>query len=191
MKSVYSVTQINSYIKNMFRQDYMLQSILVRGEVSNCTYQSSGHIYFTLKDEGGTLKCAMWSSSIRNGGLKFQMKEGDRVIAAGAVDVYEKTGSYQFYAKQIIRDGAGELNEKYEKLKSELEARGMFDEQYKLPIPKYIKRLGVVTAPTGAAPAGDLRSGTRGAGADHAGEAQPTGGGGGGALRPGYRPALG
>ena len=151
MKSVYSVTQINSYIKNMFRQDYMLQSILVRGEVSNCTYHSSGHIYFTLKDEGGTLKCAMWSSSIRNGGLKFQMKEGDRVIAAGAVDVYEKTGSYQFYAKQIIRDGAGELNEKYEKLKSELEARGMFDEQYKLPIPKYIKRLGVVTAPTGAA----------------------------------------
>jgi exodeoxyribonuclease VII large subunit len=149
VKSVYSVSQINSYIKNMFRQDYMLQSVLVRGEVSNCKYHSSGHIYFTLKDGDGTLNCVMFAGSRR--GLTFPMKEGDEVICAGSVDVYEKAGSYQLYAKQIIRDGAGLLNEKFEQLKKRLEEQGMFDERYKQPIPKYIRTLGVVTAPTGAA----------------------------------------
>ncbi|MDY6279826.1 MAG: exodeoxyribonuclease VII large subunit, partial [Roseburia faecis] len=100
MKSVYSVSQINAYIKNMFRQDYLLSQVLVRGEVSNCKYHSSGHIYFTLKDEGGTLSCVMFAGNVRKGGLRFRMSEGDEVIVLGTVDVYEKTGSYQLYAQQ-------------------------------------------------------------------------------------------
>ncbi|MCI2048124.1 MAG: exodeoxyribonuclease VII large subunit [Lachnospiraceae bacterium] len=149
-RSVFSVSQINTYIKNMFRQDYMLPAVFVRGEVSNCKYHSSGHIYFTLKDAGGTLNAVMFLRD-RASGLKFEMHEGDEVVAAGSIDVYEKTGSYQLYAKQIVRDGAGLLNEKYEQLKKKLEEEGMFDERYKQPVPKYIHTLGIVTAPTGAA----------------------------------------
>ncbi len=151
MKSVYSVSQINAYIKNMFRQDYLLSQVLVRGEVSNCKYHSSGHIYFTMKDEGGTLSCVMFAGNVRKGGLRFRMSEGDEVIVLGTVDVYEKTGSYQLYAQQIVRDGAGALNARFDQLKKKLEEEGMFDERYKQPIPKYIRTLGVVTAPTGAA----------------------------------------
>ncbi len=148
-KSVFSVGQINTYIKNMFRQDYLLHTVLVRGEVSNCKYHSSGHIYFTLKDETGSLSCVMFAGNRR--GLTFHMKEGDQVIAAGSVDVYPRDGRYQLYAEQIIADGAGVLNERYEQLKHRLEELGMFDESYKQPIPRYIQTLGVVTAPTGAA----------------------------------------
>lgn len=149
MKNVYSVTQVNSYIKNMFTQDFMLQAIFVRGEVSNCKYHSSGHIYFTLKDQTGTIACVMFAGNRR--GLSFQMQEGQQVVVGGTVDVYERDGKYQLYAKQIVLDGAGLLNEKFEQLKKELEERGMFDPMFKQPIPKYIKKLGVVTAPTGAA----------------------------------------
>lgn len=148
-RSVFSVGQINTYIKNMFQQDYLLHSVLVRGEVSNCKYHSSGHIYFTLKDETGTLSCVMFAGNRR--GLGFPMKEGDQVIAAGSVDVYQRDGRYQLYAEQIIADGAGALNERYEKLKHRLEEQGMFDEMFKQPIPRYVQTLGVVTAPTGAA----------------------------------------
>ncbi len=149
MRNAYSVSQVNTYIKNMFRQDYLLSSLLVRGEVSNCKYHSSGHIYFTLKDSQGTLACVMFAGSRR--GLTFQMREGDAVIVQGTVDVYERDGKYQLYARQIIRDGTGALNERYEQLKKQLEEEGLFDEMYKQPIPKYIRTLGVVTAPTGAA----------------------------------------
>ncbi len=149
MRNAYSVSQVNTYIKNMFRQDYLLSSLLVRGEVSNCKYHSSGHIYFTLKDSQGTLACVMFAGSRR--GLAFQMREGDAVIVQGTVDVYERDGKYQLYARQIIRDGIGALNERYEQLKKQLEEEGLFDEMYKQPIPKYIRTLGVVTAPTGAA----------------------------------------
>ncbi|MDO4284252.1 MAG: exodeoxyribonuclease VII large subunit [Eubacteriales bacterium] len=149
MKSVFSVRQINSYIKNMFTQDYLLHSVLVRGEVSNCKYHSSGHIYFTLKDESGTLSCVMFAGNRR--GLSYPMKEGDQVIAAGSVDVYGRDGKYQLYATRIIADGAGALNERYERLKKQLGEQGLFDEAYKQPIPRYIRTLGVVTAPTGAA----------------------------------------
>ena len=148
-KNIYSVGQVNAYIKRMFSEDYLLRQILVRGEVSNCKYHSSGHIYFTLKDASGTLSCVMFAG--RRRGLSFPMKEGDQVVVQGSVDVYERGGSYQLYAERIIRDGAGLLNERYELLKKQLEEMGMFDEQYKQPIPKYIRRLGVVTAPTGAA----------------------------------------
>ena len=127
----------------------MLQSIFVRGEVSNCKYHSSGHIYFTLKDSKGTIACVMFAGS-RNG-LTFTLREGMQVVVGGTVDVYERDGKYQLYAKQILQEGSGFLYEKFEELKRELEERGMFAAQYKRPVPKYIRTLGVVTAPTGAA----------------------------------------
>lgn len=147
--NVYTVTQVNSYIKNMFTQDYMLRSIMVKGEVSNCKYHSSGHIYFTLKDARGTIACVMFARN--RTGLRFRLEEGQQVVVGGSVDVYERDGKYQLYAREIRPDGAGELFERYEQLKRELEERGMFAPEYKQPIPKYIRTLGVVTAETGAA----------------------------------------
>lgn len=149
MQNIYTVAQVNTYIKNMFTQDFMLQSVFIRGEVSNCKYHSSGHIYFTLKDEKGTLSCVMFKGN--RDGLKFALTEGQQVVVGGSVDVYERDGKYQLYARQIIRDGTGLLYERFEELKKELEERGMFAEEYKRPVPKYIRTLGVVTAPTGAA----------------------------------------
>lgn len=148
-RSVYTVTQINAYIKNMFTQDYMLQALFVKGEVSNCKYHSSGHIYFTLKDQKGTLNCVMFAGNRR--GLNFQIQEGQQVIVGGTMDVYERDGKYQLYARQIALDGAGALYERYEQLKRELEELGMFAPEYKKPIPRFIRTLGVVTADTGAA----------------------------------------
>mgnify|MGYP000293828122 CR=1 FL=1 len=149
MKNTYSVGQVNRYIKNMFTQDYLLQKIYVKGEVSNCKYHTSGHIYFSLKDETGTLNCVMFAGHRR--GLAFAMKNGDKVIVGGSVDVYERDGRYQMYAKEITLEGAGTLYERYLALKQELEDMGMFAQEYKQPIPAFIHRLGVVTAPTGAA----------------------------------------
>ncbi|MCH5340964.1 MAG: exodeoxyribonuclease VII large subunit [Acetatifactor sp.] len=149
MRSVYTVGQLNSYIKNMFTQDYLLQHLFVKGEVSNCKYHSSGHIYFTLKDPKGTISCVMFAGS--RSGLSFRLCEGQQVIVGGSVDVYERDGKYQLYAKQILLDGNGILYERYEQLKRELEETGMFAAEYKRPIPRYIRTLGVVTASTGAA----------------------------------------
>ncbi len=147
--SVYTVAQVNAYIKNMFTQDYMMQALFVKGEVSNCKYHSSGHIYFTLKDQKGTLNCVMFAGNRK--GLSFRMQEGQQVIVGGTVDVYERDGKYQLYARQIALDGAGALYERYEQLKRELEELGMFAQEYKKPIPRLIRTLGVVTADTGAA----------------------------------------
>lgn len=149
MQNVYTVTQVNSYIKNMFTQDFMLNSISVKGEVSNCKYHSSGHIYFTLKDEKGSIACVMFAGN--RSGLAFRMMDGQQVVANGTVDVYERDGKYQLYAREIKQDGAGALYERFERLKAELEERGMFAQEYKQPIPLYINRLGVITAETGAA----------------------------------------
>ena len=149
MQNVYTVAQVNSYIKNMFTQDFMLQSISVKGEVSNCKYHSSGHIYFTLKDEKGTISCVMFAGN--RDGLTFSMAQGQQVVVSGTIDVYERDGKYQLYARQIKQDGAGALYERFELLKAQLEERGMFAPEYKQPIPKYISRLGVITAQTGAA----------------------------------------
>ena len=149
IRSVYTVGQLNSYIKNMFTQDYLLQNLFVKGEVSNCKYHSSGHIYFTLKDPKGAISCVMFVRD--RSGLSFRLTEGQQVIVGGAVDVYERDGKYQLYAKQILLDGNGQLYERYEQLKRELEEMGMFSSEYKQPIPRYIKTLGVVTASTGAA----------------------------------------
>ena len=149
MRNVYTVKQVNNYIKNMFTQDFMLNRIYVKGEVSNCKYHTSGHIYFSLKDESGTIACVMFASA--RSGLSFHMQEGQTVIVLGAVSVYERDGRYQLYAKEIMLDGVGLLYERYEALKQELEEMGMFAAEYKQPIPKFAKKIGIVTAPTGAA----------------------------------------
>ena len=149
MRSVYTVRQVNAYIKNMFTQDFMLNRIYVRGEVSNCKYHTSGHIYFSLKDESGTIACVMFAGS--RSGLSFRMQSGQTVIVLGSVSVYERDGKYQLYAKEILLDGAGLLYERFEALKRELEEMGMFAPEYKQPIPAYVRRVGIVTAPTGAA----------------------------------------
>lgn len=149
MQNVYTVGQVNSYIKNMFVQDFLLQDLSVKGEVSNCKYHSSGHIYFTLKDGKGTISCVMFAGN--RSGLLFKMAEGMQVIVRGCIDVYERDGKYQMYARQITRDGTGELYERFEQLKQKLSELGMFVSEYKRPIPRFIKTLGVVTAPTGAA----------------------------------------
>lgn len=149
MQNVYTVKQVNLYIKNMFTQDFMLNRIYVKGEVSNCKYHTSGHIYFSLKDESGTIACIMFASA--RSGLSFRMQEGQKVVVLGSVSVYERDGKYQLYAKEVILEGAGLLYEKFEALKRELEEMGMFAPEYKQPIPAYVKTVGIVTAPTGAA----------------------------------------
>lgn len=149
MKNVYTVRQVNSYIKNMFTQDFMLSRIYVKGEISNCKYHTSGHIYFSLKDESGTIACVMFAGS--RSGLSFRLREGQQVVVLGSVSVYERDGRYQLYAKQIVLDGAGALYERFEALKKELSEMGMFAQEYKQPVPRYIRTLGVVTAPGGAA----------------------------------------
>lgn len=149
MGNVYTVGQVNTYIKNMFVQDYALKQISIKGEVSNCKYHTSGHIYFTLKDETGTLACVMFAGN--RSGLKFQMQEGQRVVASGSVSVYERDGKYQLYAREIQPDGQGDLYLRFEALKKELEEMGMFDAMYKQAIPAYPSKVGIVTAETGAA----------------------------------------
>lgn len=149
MKNIYSVSQVNRYIKSLISEDYFLSRIYVRGEVSNCKYHTSGHIYFSLKDETGTLSCVMFAGQRK--GLGFAMKNGDKVVAEGSVSVYERDGKYQLYARSITLEGAGLLYERYLALKKELEEMGMFSQEYKQPIPAYVKKVGIVTAPTGAA----------------------------------------
>lgn len=148
-QNVYTVRQVNAYIKNMFTQDYMLNRIYVKGEVSNCKYHTSGHIYFSLKDESGTIACVMFAG--QRGGLAFHMREGQQVVVFGGISVYERSGSYQLYAREIRLDGEGVLYERFQALKQELGEMGMFAPEYKKPIPSFVKTVGIVTAPTGAA----------------------------------------
>lgn len=127
----------------------MLSRVYIRGEVSNCKYHTSGHIYFSLKDSSGTMACVMFAGQRK--GLAFRMKDGDKVVVGGSISIYERDGKYQLYAREITLEGAGLLYERFLALKKELEEMGMFDAQYKQPIPKYCKRVGIVTASTGAA----------------------------------------
>ena len=147
--NVYSVSSVNQYIKNMFSKEYALSVVFVKGEISNCKYHSSGHIYFSLKDDRSQLTCVMFRGD--RGGLDFRMENGQEVVVGGSISVYERDGKYQLYAKKIVPIGDGHLQEQYEKLKKKLEAAGYFDEDRKLPIPKYVKKVGIVTAKTGAA----------------------------------------
>lgn len=149
MASVYSVGQVNAYIKNMFNADFALNNIYIKGEISNCKYHTSGHIYFTLKDSTGVISAVMFAGNRK--GLKFKLEEGQKVIALGSVSVYERDGKYQLYAKQIILEGTGLLYQRFEQLKTQLEEMGLFDKMYKKPIPKYATKVGICTASTGAA----------------------------------------
>ena len=146
---VYSVSAINQYIKNMFSKEYALSVVFVKGEISNCKYHSSGHIYFTLKDSASALGCVMFAGDRR--GLEFRLSDGQAVIIGGTISVYERDGRYQLYAKKITLAGEGALYERYEQLKKKLEQKGYFDEVHKKPIPSYVKKVGIVTADTGAA----------------------------------------
>ena len=149
MDHVYTVTQINLYIKDMFARDYALNRIYVKGEVSNCKYHTSGHIYFTLKDSKGQMACVMFAG--QRSGLAFRLQEGQSVIVLGSISVYERDGKYQMYAREILLDGAGVLYQKFEELKKQLESEGLFDQKFKKSINQYPKTVGIVTAKTGAA----------------------------------------
>ena len=156
MKHIFSVTQINYYIHRIFESDYALKKIYLKGEVSNCKYHSSGHIYFTLKDEKSTLRCVMFSSD-RFKGLAFHLEDGQLIEACGNISVYEQAGTYQLYVRKIELAGAGELYVRYERLKQELAEKGYFDFERKKPLPAYPEKIGIVTALTGAA-IEDIRS---------------------------------
>ena len=133
----------------MFEEDFVLGNVYIRGEVSNCKYHSSGHIYFTLKDSGSVLACVMFAGNRR--GLNFKLQEGMKVTAFGSINVYERDGKYQLYVTKLEQDGQGDLYKKFEELKARLLEMGMFDESYKKPLPKYATKVGIVTAKTGAA----------------------------------------
>ena len=148
MGQISSVSQVNMYIKNMFMKDYKLNDISVKGEISNCKYHSSGHIYFTIKDKTSQLSCVMFASMRKN--LEFKLEEGQSVIVDGNISVYERDGKYQLYARNITKEGFGKLYEEYEKLKKRLLEEGLFDKSKKRKIPAYAAKIGVVTARTGA-----------------------------------------
>ena len=148
----YTVGQINSYIKNIIASDPLLKNVIIKGEISNCKYHSMGHIYFSLKDESGSMPAVMFKSS-RPTGLKFKLEDGMSVYISGSIDVYERDGRYQLYARKIIQDEdtKGKLYAEYEKLKQKLFDEGLFDFEVKKAIPEYPKKVGIVTASTGAA----------------------------------------
>ncbi len=148
-ENAYTVSQVNRYISRMFSSDFALTGITIKGEISNLKYHSSGHIYFTLKDAASQISGIMFAGD--RAGLKFKLEDGMQVLCTGNVGVYEKGGSYQIYAQKFTADGIGDLYVRFEQLKKELGEMGMFDPMYKKPIPKYAKRIGVVTAKTGAA----------------------------------------
>lgn len=149
MGNVYTVSQVNSYIRHLFEEDFALRTISIKGEVSNCKYHSSGHIYFTLKDKDAGISAVMFAGSRK--GLKFKLRDGQQVVAVGTVNVYERDGRYQLYAKEITEEGKGDLFRRFEELKNELLEMGMFHEEYKKKIPEYALNVGIVTSPTGAA----------------------------------------
>lgn len=149
MAGVYTVKQVNSYIKNMFKQDFLLNSVSVKGEISNCKYHTSGHIYFTLKDADAALSVIMFASQAAR--LAFKLKDGMSVVVSGRVDVFDAAGKYQLYANTVQQEGIGELYQKYEQLKQYYEDMGYFAKEYKRPLPAFTRKLGVVTSKTGAA----------------------------------------
>lgn len=150
MNRIYTVAQVNAYIKRLFVSDYALNSIYIKGEVSNCKYHSSGHIYFTLKESDSIIACVMFAGA-RKSGLKFQLNNGQSVVVCGNISVYERDGKYQLYAREIFLDGAGALYVEFEKRKQKLLEEGLFEKQYKKAIPAYPRCVGIVTAATGAA----------------------------------------
>ncbi|MCR4649727.1 MAG: exodeoxyribonuclease VII large subunit [Lachnospiraceae bacterium] len=148
-KTIYSVFQINNYIHNMFKEDYLLSDVSVTGEISNLKFHSSGHIYFTLKDEQSAISCAIFRSNAQK--LNTELKDGDKIVANGSISNYVQSGSITFSVSSVEYAGVGDLTKRFEELKKKLSEQGLFDKEFKKPIPKFPKRIGVVTAPTGAA----------------------------------------
>ena len=144
-----TVTELNEYIKELLERNTLLSRVTVCGEVSNFVSHTSGHLYFSLKDEGGQIRAIMFRSDAAR--LRFQMKDGMRVILTGSVSVYAKSGAYQLYVRSAQPDGVGALYLAYEQLKAKLAGEGLFDEAHKLPLPRHPLRVGVITSPTGAA----------------------------------------
>ena len=148
-ESVLSVTQVNRYIKMLMESDDVLSYVTVRGEISNLKYHTSGHLYFTLKDEESEIPAVMFRSAVS--GLKFAAKNGMRVTVYGKISVYEKSGRYQVYATAMTDDGIGALFLEYQRLHRQLQTEGLFDDARKRPLPKFPKCIGILTSPTGAA----------------------------------------
>lgn len=144
-----TVTQVNLYIKQVIARDDLLNNILVKGELSNFKAHSSGHMYMSLKDESGVMRAVMFRSAAAK--LEFKPANGMKVIARGRIGVYERDGQYQLYIEHMEQEGVGDLHTAFERLKQKLDAEGLFSPNHKKPLPKYPKRIGVVTAPTGAA----------------------------------------
>lgn len=146
---IFTVSEINQYIKNTLENDPLLSSFWLKGELSNYINHSSGHMYFTIKDDSGSIKCVMFRS--RAGRVRFSPSNGQRVIVMGYISLYEKGGQYQLYVQEMVEDGIGDLYEKYEKLKKKLTEEGLFADERKRSLPFFPKKVGIVTSPTGAA----------------------------------------
>lgn len=144
-----SVGEVNNYVKKIVENDFILKNLNVKGEISNLKFHSSGHIYFSLKDENSKINCIMFKNNAVN--LDFRLEEGMKVEIKARLGVYHKEGTYQLYCENIKKAGIGELFEEFHKLKKELSEEGLFDEKYKRTLPKYPKRIGIITARTGAA----------------------------------------
>lgn len=149
MKTIYSVFQVNTYIHNMFHEDYLLSDVSVSGEISNLKFHTSGHIYFTLKDDKSAISCAIFRPSAQK--LNIALKDGDKIVASGSISNYVPNGSVTFNVTKVEYEGVGDLTKKFEELKKRLAEQGLFDKEFKKPIPKFPKTIGIVTAPTGAA----------------------------------------
>ena len=145
----FTISALNKAIKNMFDEKRELNNIHIKGEISNFKHHSRGHLYFTLKDENSQISAIMFASNASS--LKFEPKDGTKVLVSGKVSVYESTGTYQIYVTEMMEDGLGNLYLEFEKLKKKLEQEGLFKKEYKKEIPKFPMRIGIITAPTGAA----------------------------------------
>lgn len=146
---IFTVTEVNLYIRHLIEKDLLLSYIYVKGEISNLKIHTSGHMYFTLKDRDSRIKCVMFKSNLSK--VKFRPEEGIKVVVRGYFSIYERDGQYQLYAESIILEGTGELYKAFEQLKEKLQKEGLFDENKKKPIPYYPKNVAIITSPTGAA----------------------------------------
>ena len=148
-RKIVSVWEVNRYVSHLIEEDYMLNDLWLQGEVSNCKYHHSGHVYFTIKDERAGINAVMFERDAKK--LSFRLTEGMKIYARVRITIYEKTGGYQAYVQDVEKQGMGVLYERFEALKLKLANEGLFDEKYKRQLPKFPKRVGVITSSTGAA----------------------------------------
>ena len=159
-QQIFSISQVNEYLRTRMDADPMLAQIAVRGEISNYKMYPSGHHYFTLKDEGAALKCVMFKGNAQR--LRFRPENGMQVIAMGRITVYPRDGAFQLYCASMVVDGVGDLYAAFEQLKTKLAAQGLFDPGHKQPLPKYPGVIGIVTSSAGAGPGGGSARGDSG-----------------------------